>query len=254
MSFQLENSNYQNFFDKIQFNVDVPFNNSIKPPFENSSFFYIICGQPGSGKTSFLINLLKQHKNPKNNIYYKVFDKILLVMPSNSRASIQNNIFNTLPPEQIFDEIDINLFESIKVIKELFDENKEEAKIKKKKYTTQHQLLILDDITAQLKNNDVEKMLVELALNRRHLNLSIILLVQVLNKIPKSVRSNCTSLIFFNTKAKAQLQIIHEEFILLDKKSFENLIKFCFDKQHNFIFINKDGFFYKNLQKINFPD
>ena len=73
-------------------------------------------------------------------------------------------------------------------------------------------------------------------------------------KIPKSVRSNCTSLIFFNTKAKAQLEIIREEFLLLDKKSFENLIKFCFDKQHNFIFINKEGFFYKNLQKINFPD
>ena len=58
--FQLENSNYN--LEKISFNVDKVFNEKIKEPFENSSFFYIIVGRPGSGKTSLLINML----NDKN--------------------------------------------------------------------------------------------------------------------------------------------------------------------------------------------
>ena len=115
--------------------------------------------------------------------------------------------------DQIFDEFSIDVYDTVQVIKDIFSENEDEAKYKKKKYKPEHQLLILDDITAQLKNKDVEEMLVDLALNRRHLKLSIILLVQVLNKIPKSVRSATTSLIFFTSKNKSQLQVIFEEFI-----------------------------------------
>ena len=58
----------------------------------------------------------------------------------------------------------------VKAIREEFDE----LDIKKKR--PRNQLLILDDITASLKNNDVMKMLIELSTNRRHLKLSIILL------------------------------------------------------------------------------
>ncbi len=66
--FALEKPNYK--LDKVDFNVDVPFNNKIKPPFENKSFFYIIVGKPGSGKTSVLINMLTNTK-----IYKKYLPK-----------------------------------------------------------------------------------------------------------------------------------------------------------------------------------
>ena len=255
MCFTLQPSHY-NEFGKIDFKVDEPFNNLIKEPFENSSFFYIICGPPQSGKTSLLVNMLKRQPKKENNIYYQVFSKILLVMPETSRGSIskKHNIFDLLPPDQVFDEFSIDVYDTVHVIKDIFSENEEEAKYKNKKYKSEHQLLILDDITAQLKNKDVEKMLVDLTLNRRHLKLSIILLVQVLNKIPKSVRSATTSLIFFTSKSKSQLQVIFEEFIMMDKKMFEELIKFCFDAQHNFIFINKKGDYFKNLSKIVFTN
>jgi Cdc6-like AAA superfamily ATPase len=59
---------------------------NIKAPFPNNSgYFMVICGIPGSGKTSTLINMLDR----KNNIYYKKFDKISLVMPNSSRKSIK---------------------------------------------------------------------------------------------------------------------------------------------------------------------
>lgn len=35
--FALEKPNYK--MDRVDFNVDVPFNSKIKPPFENKSFF-----------------------------------------------------------------------------------------------------------------------------------------------------------------------------------------------------------------------
>ena len=97
--FQLENSHYN--LEKINFNVDKIFNDKIKDPFENTSFFYIIVGRPGSGKTSLLINMLNDKK-----IYRKVFSQILVCMPKSSRQSLKNNIFDVLPPDQLFDELD----------------------------------------------------------------------------------------------------------------------------------------------------
>ena len=59
--FALEKSNYK--LNKIDFNVDVPFNDKIKPNHSKTKFFYIIVGKPGSGKTSILVNMLSEFKN-----------------------------------------------------------------------------------------------------------------------------------------------------------------------------------------------
>ena len=47
-----------------------------------------------------------------------------------------------------------------------------------------NQLLIIDDCTHSLKDNDIANMLEELSNNRRHLSLSIIILTQYLVSIP----------------------------------------------------------------------
>ena len=153
-------------FDKVVF-ANMLFNDKIKDPIENTSFFYIIVGRPGSGKTSLLINMLNDKK-----IYRKVFSQILVCMPKSSRQSLKNNIFDVLPPDQLFDELDE--ITKIKNNKETFENENEERAEAGKPAMCRHQLLILDDITAHLKNRDNEKMLIELATNRRHYNLSII--------------------------------------------------------------------------------
>ena len=208
--FQLDKANYD--FEPVKFNVDESLGDHIKEPFPNKSFFWVICGKPGSGKTSLLINTLVG-KN-ENRVYRKVFDKILLVMPSNSRASMKNSPFEDLPTDQQFERFDSTVVDRIMALREefnddgkktkevgkfnepmgkldnnqhsnafsnrLYDETKntqnqivsdlgkttptEEPKPKEKK--NRNMLLILDDITAYLK--DDPHLLIELTTNRRH--------------------------------------------------------------------------------------
>ena len=56
--------------------------------------FTVIVGKMGQGKTSLLTNLVK-------NVFNKCFENIYLIMPENSRTSIENDIFSKhLPAEQ----------------------------------------------------------------------------------------------------------------------------------------------------------
>jgi thymidine kinase len=245
--FALEKPNYK--LDKINFNVDVPFNNKIKEPFENKSFFYIIVGKPGSGKTSVLINMLTDTK-----IYKKVFTKITLCMPKNSRLSLKDNIFEDLPQDQIFDSLDESVLKKIITNKEEFEQDKQERLEEGKKPIFRHQLLLMDDVTAYLKQKESVHILTELATNRRHYNLSIILLVQFLRSIPRPLRFFTTSCVFFRASNNLDTKVLREEYINLPKQTFEDLMNFVFDgDSHDYMIINKDtNTYYKKLQKIIF--
>jgi hypothetical protein len=247
--FALEKPNYK--MDRVDFNVDVPFNSKIKPPFENKSFFYIIVGKPGSGKTSVLINMLTN-----KNIYKKVFTKILVCMPSNSRLSLKDNIFEDLPEDQIFDTLDTSILAKVKANKDEFEEDKNDRLESKKKPICRHQLLILDDVTAYLKHKENVNMLIELATNRRHYNLSIVLLVQFLRSIPRPIRFFTTTCLFFKASNNLDTEILREEYINLPKNKFESLLNFVFDSDaHDYMIINKDtNTYYKKLQKIIFAN
>ena len=236
--FSLEKANYD--LDHVKFNVDNPLGDHILPPFPNQSFFMLICGKAGSGKTSLLINALIAKKS--NRVYRKVFDKILLVMPSNSRKSLKNNPLDDLPNDQVFENFDNSVVDKIKEIREEFDEAK--------KKRNRNQLLILDDVTAYLK--DDPKSLIELATNRRHLKLSIVLLVQFIRSVPRPVRFQVTHLTFFKPANELDSKIIEEEYMNLKKEDFKNLSRFVFENAHDFLMINKDSeLYYKNLNKIN---
>jgi len=264
ISFSLGKANYN--FKPVDFNCDEPLAKHIKEPFPNKSFFWIICGKPGSGKTSLLINSLVG--KGKDRVYNKVFDKILYVCPSNSRKSVKNNPFDDLPDDQKFETFDESVTKKITEIRGL-DETKTEDKIdinqtqrltdmiinekpkKKRKGKVLKQLLILDDVTAYLK--DDPKLLIELATNRRHLYLSIVLLVQFLRSIPRSVRFQVTDITLFKPSNELDTKVIEEEYINLKKEDFKELKRFVWEGKHDMLMINKDNdTYYKNLQKITF--
>ena len=272
MDFKLEKANYE--IEKIKFNVDGIFNDKIKPPFPNASFFLTIIGKPGSGKTNLLVNMLTN-----KNIYKRVFDKVLLVMPKNSIKSLKNNIFEDLPESQQFNELSPDVFETIKQFREEFDEVEDQPLSVKtdvglrpiqrlnqnehtgskggtpplKKPRSKNMLLILDDVTAQLKEKENQKLLIELSTNRRHLKLSIILISQYLRAIPRCVRSQTTNLVYFKPANELDNNIVRDEYINLPKETFNNLMRFVFQNQHDFLFIDKNNeSYFKNLNKIIF--
>ena len=177
-------------------------------------------------------------------------------MPPNSRASLKDNIFEDLPEDQIFDALDPTILTKIKLNKDEFEEDKLERLEDGKEPITRHQLLILDDVTAYLKHKENIRMLVELVTNRRHYNLSIVLLVQFLRSIPKPIRFFTTSCIFFKAANNLDTEILREEYINLSKNVFEALLNFVFDGDaHDYMIINKDtNTYYKKLQKIIFSN
>ena len=241
--YTLEKSNYSNM-KCIKMLCDKPLSNkrTIKPPFLNNKGFMMICvGKPGSGKSTFLFSMLTN-----KNIYKKIFTNILYVCPSNSRASVKDNPLADLDDNHLFDNLGGEVQEQIHTNKEEYDDKPEK---------NQSQLLIIDDCTAYLKDNDNILMLGELAMNRRHLNLSIILLVQYVVSIPPVLRSQYNAIVIFKP-VKKDYERINKEFLFMKKDEFINFIDYVFKNKHDNLFINvdNDNDYYKNLQKIIIND
>jgi DNA replication protein DnaC len=58
----------------------------------------LLIGKPGSGKTTLMLSLF-------NKLLRGCFHNIYLFQPSHSRASMKKDIFEELPDEQKFDEL-----------------------------------------------------------------------------------------------------------------------------------------------------
>jgi len=118
----------------------------------NSFCFNLILGKPGSGKTSLMISFIQN-----KNILKKKFNNVLIVMPEPSRKSLKKNIFEKHNEDKMYDEL------TKSTINDIFSKLNE--------YTNDNEttLLILDDVGASLKNNDIAIKLREIIYNRRHL-------------------------------------------------------------------------------------
>ena len=106
--------------------------------FMNCHSVNLIIGKPGSGKTNLLFSLFKSKK-----LLRKVFDKIFLFQPSLSRASMKDKLFNSLPEEQIHDELTL---ENLQMVDDMLE-------------TDGNNCIIMDDMGAYLKDNSTKKLL-----------------------------------------------------------------------------------------------
>lgn len=192
----------------------------------------LLIGRPGSGKTSLIYSLFKSPQCLR-----KVFHKIHLFQPSSSGNSMKDNIFETLPPEQRHDELDIETLEYV------YNEIKSSPK-------DQNKAIIFDDCSAYLKNKELQKMFKDLAFNRRHHSVSIFFLSQTYFSVPKELRKIFNNLFIFKT-SKTELSAIFEEQIELNKDLVIPISKLVYDKPHQFLFINTDTQkIYKNFDEI----
>ena len=181
--------------------------------------FTVIVGKMGQGKTSSLTNLVK-------NVFNKCFENIYLIMPENSRSSIENDIFSKhLPAEQLHDTL------SEEGLTEIYERLQESSKEK------ENSMLIIDDFQAQLKEPAVVKTLQKIITKMRHLRCSIFLLQQNFQALQKPLRELVSNLIIFNL-GKSQFSKIFEEIVQMDKDKYDKLIQMSFVEPHDWILIN----------------
>ena len=206
--------------------------------FLNAHTTNLLIGKPRSGKTSLLYSLFQSSRCLK-----KCFHNIYLFQPSHSRGSMKDKLFDKLPDDQKYEELD---YESL-------DEVMDRIKMSDPEHNN---CIIFDDMTAYLKDYHVEKLLKELVFNRRHLRTSIFFLCQTYISVPKDLRKLFSNLFIFRVN-KNELKLIFEEQI--EDKTKVNLIseitKLVFDRPFQFLFINTDTQrFFKNFDELLFKD
>jgi len=225
---------------KFEFSCDDIDNTIPKPLPQSLNFFMLLCGKPGSGKTTLLLNLIAK----QNKVYNQKFDTIYVFSPS--LTTIKDSPFDDLPEDQIFNEITTdNLFEVQQKIKD----------------SGEKVLFILDDVVNDMKKQGVQVELSKMLMNRRHLagaggSSAFIITTQVYNKIPAPIRKTATQIVIYSTKNKKELDTIYDELILIPKEDFYKILQYCFNKPHNFIFIDvnsaHDKMFHKNFNQLDF--
>jgi len=209
-----------------QFCCDYELTNNLQnyPQFSNLNKFNstAILGKPGSGKTSMLISILSQ--KGENSIYHKVFNKIYIFMPSQSRASLKKNIFEKHHPSRLFDEL------TLQNLQRVYDEVEENSS---NKLTS---LIVFDDVGAVLKDKNIQLLLKKLSFNRRHLNVVQLFLIQSWLSVPLTIRKLFSNLICFKPSRK-EWQVVVSETIEQDEDIALALLDLYKDP-HDYLFIS----------------
>jgi hypothetical protein len=191
--------------------------------FLNCHSMNLLVGKPRSGKTSLLHSLF-EHRNMLRYCYNKIY----LVQPAQSGASIKNNIFDTLPEDQVYHELTFdNLFE----IKCRIEEDAKEG------HTS---CIIFDDVTSDLKNKQTMRLFKELAFNRRHLRLSMYFLVQTFFSVNKEIRRLWSNLFVFKV-SKNEMANIFDELVEHPIEYMRDIMKIIYDKPYQYMFVNTDS-------------
>ena len=211
---------------------DIPLHEKLDK-FEMTKYFNchqstVIVGKPQSGKTSLLYSFFKSKDLLRN-----VYDKIFLFQPSASRASMQDNIFESLDDNQVFEEMTLENLQYV-------DDNLEG-----------NTCIIMDDMGAYLKDKEIKKKLKELMFNRRHKKISIFFLVQTWYSIEKDIRKLFSNIIVFRC-SKIEMETIFKE-VVEEQMNLNEIVKLVYDKPHQYLFIHLDTqSFFKGFDKITF--
>jgi hypothetical protein len=182
----------------------------------------LLIGKPRSGKTSLLYSFFKSRKLLK-----KIYNNIFIFQPSNSRASMKDNIFGKLPEEKQFEEL---TYDNLKSVLDTIKSEDPEC----------NNCLIFDDMTAFLKNKDTMNLFKELIFNRRHLRTTIYFLVQTWYSVPREIRRLFSNMFIFRT-SKEELENIFTEVIEKHKDCIPEITKLVYDKPYQYLFVNTDS-------------
>lgn len=206
----------------------------------NSFSFSVLVGKPGSGKTSLVVSFLTGKGNSK--VFRKVFENVLIVMPSSSRNSLKKNPFKNHPEDKMYDELDLETIESIYQRLLESSENKEKT------------LLILDDIGSSLKDKNIQKLLKKIVYNRRHLKVHIICMLQSFISIPREIRKLISNIFLFKP-SKVEMENFCEELFETKKDKAIEIMNYVYDTPHQYLMLNVESqTMYKGFDRMIIHD
>tara|TARA_R100000951_G_scaffold113200_1_gene114759 strand:+ start:4092 stop:4844 length:753 start_codon:yes stop_codon:yes gene_type:complete len=247
----IEEKNNKLHVKKVDMKADYPLCNDLKEPLNALAYsgrLTGICGYSGSGKTSLLVNILSNKKvNGERQSLRECFHNIYICSPS--LHTLKNNIFEDIPQE----------YKTEQLTNEFLQKIYDDAEERKQDDDIEHSLVVFDDVGNELRDKDTEKLFNKLIANRRHMNISIIIIVQALKMMNPKSRTNLNVLISFRPKSIQEREAIYE-YTERPKKLINDFYNFFFpeNEKHNFLFIDmtlKDtnAFkFYKNYNRIKF--
>lgn len=193
----------------------------------------LVVGKPGSGKTNLMYSFLKSKE-----LLRKVYDKIFVFQPSKSRESMEDDIFAMIPDDQRYDELTLENLEAC------IDSLEPDG----------CNMIVFDDMTAYLKDNEIQKRLREIMYNRRHMHVSIFMLVQTYKSVPPPIRKNMNNIILFKC-SRAEMQDVFNELMDTRKDHVDSLIRFVFKKPHDYMFCHVETQrMWRNFDEILYKD
>jgi len=214
----------------------------IPEPLPRKSFSMLICGLPGQGKTNLILALT----TIQNKAFNKRFDRLFIISPSLTTIK-GDDPFELIPDNQKFKEATLDNLDNI-----LGQIDNSGEKV----------LLILDDVISDVRGKgkgDIENKLQKIFFNRRHLcgaggSCSIIATSQTYNKICPKLRKTASHYILFANRQKKEQKSIFEEIILIPEKEYNDVLKYTYDKKHNFMYIDttkgQDEMLHKNFNRL----
>lgn len=221
-----------------------------------------ICSKKKSGKTVLIYNMIKRciDKDTKVIIFcstlYKdaSYKKITELLDKNEiswvgHTSLMEDGVNKLEElvEQLQDEGKIEQMTEKEpkkktektladlIINDTDDEEEEEEKPKKKKYIAPEYLIILDDLSTELKNTA----LISLLKKNRHFKSRILISSQYLNDVSPQARRQIDLLILFGNLPEKKLKEIYKDFdISLTYEEFIKIYKNSTKDKFNFLYLD----------------
>jgi hypothetical protein len=202
-----------------KFKCDKQLKDNVPTPYDilvDGYRFVCVVGPPRSGKTSFLISLFSDE-----HIFKKTFDNVIICVPPHSLNSLEPsaNPFRRIPDERRFTNLS-----SISQIRNLIMFYSSEG---------MDSILVLDDQASYLKDNNIQRDLCDILLNRRHYRCSVILLTQTFRKMPLDIRKVLDVVFVLYKPSKMDMIAMFDELFEMNKLDCHKIINTVFQKKYD---------------------
>jgi len=194
----------------------------------------ILSGSSGSGKSSYLVNLLLNNNYPYRNLFKG--EDVYIFAPDPYKDNKLSLVISELdvPESNVFNNYSDELLDA--VYENLLEEYQESVDEKKR---PSNKILILDDLSFSSKFASRFNILGKVFQNGRKFLVSVVVLSQYYNQISPAIRMNASGIVFYRAP-NSQIEKLEAEhnFLIGGKKSFIKMVHNHNREKNDFIIVN----------------